>query len=383
MNHPDDEKKSKNSGWLNWFQAFLIVAALLLLYKLISGPGFAARVGLASPNITLGLAFLIGIAASFSTCLAVVGGVVIAFSQKYRSEERNFFKSALRPNLLFQLGRLVAFFILGGLLGLIGGRVNISGNFVSIYTMIVAVILGWVGLNILGIVPSLSALGVRPPKIALRYWDRIEASDNPRAPIALGALTFFLPCGFTQSMQIFALVSGSFWTGAMSLFLFALGTLPMLVVLGATASWIKMNRFTAAKYAIGIVLVIFSIFTFRSGFSLLGVKSDVISATNEEQPIPDERTSNQSSQNIQNVEMRVTARGFEPNVFKVKKNMPVKWVIKGEQVTGCTNKIIIPSLDISKNLSYGENIVEFTPVRSGEIVFSCGMGMVRGKFVVE
>ena len=88
-------------------------------------------------------------------------------------------------------------------------------------------------------------------------------------------------------------------------------------------------------------------------------------------------------QGEQIVEMNVTSSGFEPSVFKIKPGVPVRWVINGVNVSGCTSTIIIPSFNISKNLKYGENVVQFTPQKSGEIAFSCGMGMVRGKFIVE
>ena len=81
--------------------------------------------------------------------------------------------------------------------------------------------------------------------------------------------------------------------------------------------------------------------------------------------------------------MHVTTQGFEPNVLKLKKGVPVRWVIKGDNITGCTSKIIVPSLNISQPLVSGDNIVEFTPQKAGEIPFSCWMGMVRGKFIVE
>jgi len=81
--------------------------------------------------------------------------------------------------------------------------------------------------------------------------------------------------------------------------------------------------------------------------------------------------------------MSVTSRGFEPGSLKIKKGTPVRWIIRGVSVSGCTNQIIIPSLDIAKNISSGENIISFVPPDVREIPFSCGMGMVRGKFILE
>jgi len=101
-------------------------------------------------------------------------------------------------------------------------------------------------------------------------------------------------------------------------------------------------------------------------------------------------TNNNQTNNNQNLpvqeqiaETKLTYNGFEPAVLKIKKGVPVKFIIKGEQVSGCTNRIIIPAFNITKNISYGENVIKFTPTKTGTIDFSCWMGMVRGKFIVE
>ena len=63
-------------------------------------------------------------------------------------------------------------------------------------------------------------------------------------PIIIGIGTFFLPCGFTQSMQIAALSSGSFLTGGLIMLSFALGTFPILALLS-----FGTNSFSQSSYA--------------------------------------------------------------------------------------------------------------------------------------
>ena len=130
----------------------------------------------------------------------------------------------------------------------------------------------------------------------------------------------------------------------------------------------------------GMLIIFFAVYTLQSGLALSGVKNNVLSSKKDTQQTEDKVKNNE---NAQVVEMSITQRGFVPSVLKIKKGVPVRWVIKGDAVTGCTNKIIVPSLNISKNISYGENIIKFTPDKAGEIPFSCWMGMVRGKFIVE
>ncbi len=384
-----EESGIKNkAAWQDWMNAGIVTLILLLLYRFFQNAGFLDAINIRSTTLSYGVSFLIGLVASVSSCLVVVGAVIIAFSEKYQSSGKSFFESAVRPNLFFHIGRLAAFFLLGGLLGIIGGELNISGNFISIYTIIIAVVMGWLGLNILGIVPSLSAVGIRMPKIFSGKWAELKRSEHKTAPFLLGGLSFFLPCGFTQSMQLFALASGSFLIGGLSLFLFALGTVPTLLVLGITASWTKNRGFVVFQKVAGALIIIFAIYTLNSGLALKGVKTNVISSNNNkkesvaksEVPLVQNKATSQATQTIT---MNVTSSGFEPSVFKIKQGVPVRWVINGVNVSGCTSTIILPSFNILKNLKYGENVVDFTPSKKGDLPFSCGMGMVRGKFIVE
>lgn len=375
-------QKNSPKEWLN---ALGITALIFITYKILLNLGLADLIDLKNTNFNYGVAFLIGIAASLSSCLAMVGSVVIAFSEKYKSDNGTLWNGAVRPNLMFHLGRVATFFVLGGLLGMIGGGINISGNAVAIYTIVIAVIMAWLGFSILEIVPSISNIGITLPKRMTSRWEEIKNSNHRSAPLILGGLSFFLPCGFTQSMQIFALASGSFMTGALTLSLFSLGTIPFLLAVGITASWTKTKGRGVFQKVAGMLVVAFAFYTFSSGLAIKGISGNIFSSQQEQPKTTGVKNKNETQINAdeQLVEMHVTSRGFEPSVIKVKQGIPVRWVIKGDNITGCTNKIIIPSLDIEKPLKFGDNIVTFTPPKAGDLPFSCWMGMVRGKFVVE
>jgi len=83
------------------------------------------------------------------------------------------------------------------------------------------------------------------------------------------------------------------------------------------------------------------------------------------------------------INMDVVSSGYIPNYFSVKKGVPVKWIVNGKNVFGCQGYFVVPQLNISKALSEGENIFEFTPKDLGFINFSCGMGMYRGRIEVR
>jgi len=372
----------KKIPWREWVESVLILLALLWLYGLFREWGVTDKIDFNHSNITYGISFLIGLTASVSSCLAVVGSVVIAFGEKYKCSGGGFFSCAVKPNVLFHAGRLATFFMLGGVLGMLGGEINITGKFIATYSIIVAVIMAWLGLNILGILPSLSAVGLRLPQKLTGNWEKLKASEHALAPLFLGGLSFFLPCGFTQSMQIFALASGNFLTGGLNLFIFALGTLPVLLILGITASWTRSRKVAVMQKVAGFLILIFAFSIFNSGFALKGVNNNIFAAS-KNMDASGEKSEDTLNQAEQIVEMHVTYRGFQPNIIKVKKGIPVTWKIWGDQVTPCTDRIIVPSLNITRAVNPGANIIQFTPTAAGEIPFSCWMGMVRGKFTVE
>jgi plastocyanin domain-containing protein len=73
---------------------------------------------------------------------------------------------------------------------------------------------------------------------------------------------------------------------------------------------------------------------------------------------------------------------YEP--ITVQKGIPVKWIIKAEEgsINGCNNSIVIPQYGMQKDLSIGDNIIEFTPTESGTVPFSCWMGMISSQITV-
>lgn len=373
------KSKNKNSR-SDWLWAFIFFALIVVGYRFFENLGLGEKIGMIKSNADYGAAFLIGLVASVSSCLVVVGSVVIAFSEKYRGEKNGFFGGAVKPNLFFHLGRLGGFFVLGGLLGAIGGEINIGGNFIAIYTIIIAVVLAILGLSILGLFPDIASLGFSMPRFFSAPWSKLKKSQNPSAPFLLGVMTFFLPCGFTQSMQILALASGSFLRGGLGMFLFALGTAPSLLALGVTTAWSKSKNALVFQKTAGMLILLFAFYVFNSGLALVGASENLFNnQSGQKEQIENAKTDVAE----QIIEMHVTSAGFSPSVLRIKKGVPVRWVVKGDNVTSCTNKIIVPSLKISQNISAGDNVVNFTPIKAGEIPFSCWMGMVRGKFVVE
>lgn len=363
-----------------WAWSIFVVFCIYLVYRYISWLGIFDWIKIDSKNIGYGAAFLIGIVASMSTCLAVVGAVVMSFGAKYKSVGDKFSKN-VKPHLLFHAGRIGGFFLLGGLLGVLGNFVQFSPSVLSIFTILIAIVLFWLALNILGFLPSMTTLGIHMPKSSMNVWQKLKKSEHAMAPILLGAFTFFLPCGFTQSMQLFAVSSGSFWIGALTLAFFALGTSPILFSIGMASSKASGKKNIILQKIIGFIILAFAFYTLSSGLAIKGVGLfDFTKSNNSNNNID---TNVVMEDGVQVVKMAVEYSGYNPSTIHIKQGIPVRWEIDGKQLSGCSNQIIVPDLNIKKQLNTGINVIEFTPPKKGTLNFSCWMGMVRGKFIVE
>ncbi|MGV8150399.1 MAG: cupredoxin domain-containing protein [Candidatus Woesearchaeota archaeon] len=89
-----------------------------------------------------------------------------------------------------------------------------------------------------------------------------------------------------------------------------------------------------------------------------------------------------ATKNQQEINMEVSASGYSPNIFTLKKGVPVKWNIDVKQLTGCNEELILNDYGLDINLKQGLNQIEFTPDKTGVIRWSCGMNMLQGSFLI-
>jgi len=195
----------------------------------------------------------------------------MSFSSQYHPSTHSFFERSL-PQIYFHIGRIGGFFLLGGLLGLLGQSISYSVSFTGYLTIFVAIIMFYIGLQILNIVPNITKFGFHLPKKWSNKIHSLQENNHPFIPVLLGSLTFFLPCGFTQSMQLVAVASGSFWMGGFVMMFFALGTLPVLFSVGIGASYFQKKDFGVFKKIVGVLIVFFALYSFQSGLTLTGSK---------------------------------------------------------------------------------------------------------------
>jgi len=373
-----EERPHQKTAKPNYSDIAWIVAGLGLIFIILGQIEITRFLPNFGSQINLFIALLMGVVASLSTCLALTGGIVMSFGATAHVHEgrKHHLLARAIPHLYFHVGRIGGFAVLGGLLGAIGSKINYSLTFTGYLTILIAVVMFYIGLQILNIVPNITKLGFHLPKFLSRRIHDLEGNDHHAAPLLIGALTFFLPCGFTQTMQLAAVSSQSFLDGALIMGAFAIGTLPVLLSIGIGSTYAHKQKMNFFYQVIGVLIIFFSVYSFNSGLILAG-SEHTLDFWNR----AGDSAAAEILDGVQVVQMDVDW-SFQPSQFEVKKGIPVRWEINGINVSGCSNEIVIPSLNIRQKINQGLNVVEFTPEKEGIIPFSCWMGMIGGQFNV-
>ncbi len=262
------EKISANKNDDVIWKAIPIGLAFLIVFFILQKSGIL-NLGIGGKTTPI-TSFIIGLIASLSSCLAIVGGLILSLSAKITQDENA--NTSKKQFILFHSGRIMGFAILGGILGFIGKAIGINFLFSAILGLLASVVMIFLGLNLVGI--------IKKNKIALptgifSYFRKIEHSTF--APIIIGIGTFFLPCGFTQSMQVASLSSGSFLSGMLIMSAFALGTLPMLALLSFSSITFARSKYAPLFFkSAGVVVIGLGLFAFIAGLAGIGLISPLI-----------------------------------------------------------------------------------------------------------
>lgn len=376
-----------STNWRDWTDLLLSLMALFIIYVLVDALGLTKifSVGTSQPSNLLAV-LLIGVTAGFSTCITLTGGLILGLSARFAEmHPETTTIQRFKPHLFFNAGRILSYIFLGGLIGLAGSFLQLSGVALGLMTLAVALAMFTLGLQLTGLFPRFTSIGLTLPKGISRMFGIGKRQNHEYShtnAMILGALTFFLPCGFTQAMQLFAISTGNFVQGAAIMGAFAIGTMPGLLGIGGLTSIVKgafASRFF--KFA-GVVVVAFAIFNLNNSINLLGLHTLFLSGSSINAKAATQDPNVTLEGNVQVVRMRQKSNGYQPNSFTIYKDIPVRWIITSDDPNSCASSIVSDKLNIRKTLQAGENIIEFTPKETGRIGFSCSMGMYTGVFEV-
>lgn len=405
----------------------VIVIALYVILQQYGILNLLVPSQLADTGMGYGMLFVIGLITSVH-CIAMCGGINLTqcIPGKDASPEEGGW-ATFRPAALYNLGRVISYTVIGFILGLaglvIGGGsgAGVPVLLQGILKLIAGVFMVIMGINMLGLFPWLRRFTLRMPRfLAVRIG---RQKGKSKQPLVVGLLNGLMPCGPLQSMQIVALASGNPFAGALSMFLFSLGTVPLMLGLGSVVSALG-RKFTQKVMSIGAVLVlVLGLAMLSQGGSLSGMLPPgrllaliiVLSVLGVVASLPVRRTAykaagiavtavvlvagmtvchytmgKEEGESVAADTATVTEEGIQvinstlsPGTYPditVQAGIPVKWMIDAPSgsINGCNYKMLLSQYGIEYSFSEGENIIEFTPEETGSYDYTCWMGMIHG-----
>ena len=251
-----------------WLKGMLAAAAVAAGYLLLEQAGVFYLFPVPEAGMNLTLLFLVGLMTS-THCVAMCGGINISQCAG-KMNGLGGYRSKTFPSLLYNGGRVFSYTVIGGIAGGIGSVVTPGGGVKAGVVIVAGIFMVLMGLNLLGFFSGLRGILPRVPKFAAR---KINSGKKGKGPFLVGMLNGLMPCGPLQAMQLYALSTGSFAQGALSMLVFSLGTVPLMFGLGALSSFLSA-RFTGVMLkASGAMVIFLGIVMLNNGLSLYGLDS--------------------------------------------------------------------------------------------------------------
>ena len=405
------QNTSKKKVILNTAREIAIIAVLFFLLQHFGILNRLVPDSLADSEMGYGMLFVIGLITSVH-CIAMCGGINLSQTlQKDTSTEIS--RAMFRNTMEYNTGRVVSYTVIGGVLGGIGALAGIGSSlqtstfFQGMLKLFAGIIMVVMGINMLGIFPGLRKLTIHIPNFNKNT--KQKSGRKPRTPFFIGLCNGLMPCGPLQSMQVVALASGNPMAGALSMFCFSLGTVPLMLGFGSAVSMLG-KRFTRQVLKVGAILVVvMGLSMMVQGGNLSGLNGKVTGTLMAENTDADTTTSEATVNPDQTIEtttaadtttasedasantdeMQYVTSTLQPGRsypdITVKAGEPVKWTVDAPDgsVNGCNYMIIQQDLGIQYAFDEGENVIEFTPEKAGTYTYTCWMGMITGKIYVE
>lgn len=348
--------------------------------------------------MNLGTIFLTGLTTGGLSCLAMQGGLLASIMANQKEKELDETSNSplssssltLRKDIvsvsLFLLSKIIVHTLLGFLLGWLGSQVELSLTVRLLFQGLAALFMFATAANLLELHPVFRYVVFQPPKFIQRLVRKSTKNTNFFAPVVLGVLTIFIPCGVTQAMEVLAITSANPLYGAALMFVFVLGTSPLFALVGiATArlsdrfrqQFMKVAAFLLILLGLsslnGILVVVDAPITFNK------IQQSVQNFFSPQPSAMNLDTGNLSSKNLQQVTIDVKRNGYSPNRIRVKAGVPVQLTLVTNNTYTCASSFVLRAFNIQMQLGPTDRkSVVFTPEKKGQYAFTCSMGMYSG-----
>jgi len=376
-----------------------IAIALFVFQPNLTSINFASGSGVMSQLI---VAFITGITTGGLSCLAVQGGLLASslahqFEQDYLEQavknKRKKQSSASRSNsafpiFLFLVAKIIAYTLLGALLGWLGSFLTLSPMTRAMLMIAIGIFMVGSALRMFNVHPIFRYFSIEPPKFITRYIRRTAKGTDTFTPLFLGALTVFIPCGITQAMMATALGTGSIAMGAALMLAFTLGTSPVFFIVAYLTTELGSRLEKFFMRFVAIVVLILGFVTLDGGLNVLGFPLSFQNLTRN--LIPSENISSSQANSPQVIAdgelvLNVNNGGYFPRTLKAPAGKDFTLNLVTDKTYSCARDFVIPALDYYELLP-DTGIVKVTipaQAKGSRLFFTCSMGMYTGQIVFE
>lgn len=349
------------------------------------------------------VAFITGLTTGGLSCLAVQGGLLASSleqqleqqldsqieaeiaARRSRRPRKNRDRIIAHPRLavpilLFLAAKLVAYTILGFLLGALGSVLQLNSVTRAILLIGVGIFMLGNALRMFNVHPIFRYFSIEPPKFITRFIRR-KAKDGESvfAPLFLGALTVFIPCGVTQAMMAVAVGTGNALQGAALMFAFVIGTSPVFFAISYLAMRLGAQLEKWFMRFVAVVLLILGLVSINSGLTLMGSPLSLSGLTQAGRAI---QSSSQEFSATPGVELTLNARnnGYSPQRLAAKAGEPIVLYVVTADTFSCARDFVIPAIGFETLLPQSGTVQVNIPAQSAGTVlrFTCSMGMYTG-----
>ncbi len=362
--------------------AVLAGAILLLvaLQQLGLGAVFLAFPTVGTTQMAYGALFLVGLMTSVH-CVAMCGGLNL--SQSLMGESTSRF-AAVVPSIQYNLGRLISYTAVGALLGLLGSAISISVAFRCVVGVLAGAFMVVLGLSLMGLVRPDALSRLLPKSFARRLAQGLGAFRR-RGPFVLGLANGFMPCGPLQAMQLYALACGGMLEGALSLFFFCLGTVPLMFATGSVLGALKARWRRVLMQAGGTLLLLFGIVAAGNGLALAGIDVPLPTSTSlaSQGGAGQAVRATMGADGIQRATVEVDYGSYQNVVLASGVPAQITFHVPDGKLIGCNASLSIPAFDVEVELQAGDTTVSLPAAQAGRYPYTCWMGMIKAAITVE
>jgi sulfite exporter TauE/SafE/copper chaperone CopZ len=374
---------ARDSGvWLTAVAGLGLVVALAVIAQVTGIASLASGVGdLSSGGLVV--AALLGLAAGVSTCMALVGGLLLALSASFQASSTapRTGLAAMRPAAIFVAGRIVGYGLFGAALGAVGATIQMPPLVTAALMIGVAVVMLVLGTRLTGLSPRIAGWSPTLPmglSRSLGIGNGNAAAYSDVRAAGLGAASFFLPCGFTQAVQIFALSTGSPLFGGALLATFAIGTAPGLLALAGVPLVVPSGARPTLLRLVGAVVLAFALVNVTAGLQLAGISLPAFGVGS----VAAAPSSTLTADGRQLLTTYQLADGYSPTNVTIYAGIPTVWTVESKTVTTCAATLVIPAWDTGVQLKLGPNELQLPALDAGVVHYTCAMGMYSGTITV-